>query len=129
MSSRLTLHTPWYPTFDNVDVFVGRLARAGLMHFDPAISDALARDEVALPARSMQRRFLAVTGMSQTALRQIGRARLAAKLLRQGVSIADVTYQLDYYDQAHLTRLLRRLIGHTPARLQSPTNQPPLSII
>jgi methylphosphotriester-DNA--protein-cysteine methyltransferase len=34
--------------------------------------------------------------------------------LRAGAAIADVVCDAGYYDQPHLTRSLRRLIGHTP---------------
>lgn len=118
-----------YPTYDNIDAFIGRIARSGLVQTDPVISDALARNGLEAPNRSLQRRFLAVTGLSQTTLHQINRARAATVLLRQGDPIGDVAHQLGFYDQAHLNRLLHRFIGHTPTRLQAQTSQPVLSII
>jgi methylphosphotriester-DNA--protein-cysteine methyltransferase len=48
---------------------------------------------------------------------QIDRARRAASLLADGRSILDTTYEAGYFDQAHLTRSFRQLIGITPARL------------
>ena len=118
-----------YPTYDNIDAFIGRIARSGLVQTDPIVNDALARNGSEAPNRSLQRRFLAVTGLSQTTLRQINRARAATVLLRQGDPIGDVAHQLGFYDQAHLNRLLRRFIGHTPTRLQAQTSQPIVSII
>jgi AraC-like DNA-binding protein len=118
-----------FPTHDNVDVFIDRLARAGLVQTDALIVDALARQSAEPPTRALQRRFLAVTGLSQTMLRQIERARIATALLRQGEAIGAVADQLGLYDQAHLNRLLRRFIGHTPARLQAQAGQPAVSII
>ncbi len=120
-----------YPEFKNADAFIDRLARAGLVHCDALIRDALMRDTEGMnsPTRALQRRFQAVTGLSQTALRQIDRARTAALLLREGTPIADVAFELGYYDQAHLTNLVRRLIGYTPSRLQAQADSPPLSII
>jgi methylphosphotriester-DNA--protein-cysteine methyltransferase len=53
--------------------------------------------------------------MTHTTFRKIQRARYAASLLRQGVSIADAVHEAGYYDQAHLSRSLRNLIGETPA--------------
>jgi AraC-like DNA-binding protein len=35
----------------------------------------------------------------------------------RGDSIADVTHEAGYFDQPHLTRSLKRLIGQTPAVL------------
>ena len=54
---------------------------------------------------------------------QIERARLAAILLREEVSILDVVSRLGYFDQAHLTRSLRRFIGETPAKIQQGQKQ------
>jgi hypothetical protein len=41
----------------------------------------------------------------------------AASLLRGGATIGDVVDEAGYFDQAHLTRSLGRLIGLTPARI------------
>ena len=70
-----------------------------------------------LSRRSTQRHFLHATGMTHATFRKIERARYAASLLRQGVSIADAVHEAGYYDQAHLTRSVRNLIGETPARI------------
>jgi len=118
-----------YPTFDNIDVFAERMMRAQLVHQDMLIADSLARDEVTVPARGLQRRFLEVTGMSRKALRQIERARTAAQLLRSGVAINDTVTRLGYYDQSHLTTHLHQLIGFTPAKLQSGIGHLQLSIL
>ncbi len=40
-----------------------------------------------------------------------------------GVSILDTVHQAGYFDQAHLTRSLRRLIGETPMRLREHVRQ------
>jgi methylphosphotriester-DNA--protein-cysteine methyltransferase len=55
--------------------------------------------------------------MTLTGYQQIQRARLAARLLVNGRSVLDTTFEAGYFDQAHLTRSLKRLIGTTPARL------------
>jgi methylphosphotriester-DNA--protein-cysteine methyltransferase len=55
--------------------------------------------------------------MTYSALRQIERARHATNLLRRGVSIADTVHEAGFFDQAHLTRSLRHLIGLTPAKI------------
>jgi AraC-like DNA-binding protein len=55
--------------------------------------------------------------------RQIQHARHAAVLLRSGTSIAEAVHRAGYYDQAHLTRSLKRRIGTTPARIQRQEQQ------
>jgi AraC-like DNA-binding protein len=106
-----------YPSFDNAETFVARLARRGIIARDPAVEAALQGDRKALSLRSAQRHFLHATGMTHSTLRQIERARYATNLLRQGSSIGDTVHEAGYFDQAHLTRSLRQLIGVTPAKI------------
>ena len=65
----------------------------------------------------------AATGITHRRLLTIERARRAAMLLREGVSILDTVHQAGYFDQAHLTRAVRALIGTTPAELSRGTQQ------
>jgi len=105
------------PDFDNAEVFVDRLVRRGLLLRDGAVAAALEGDASALNARTAQRRFRLATGMSHSALRQIERARRATLLLREGMPPSEVAHEAGYFDQAHLTRSLRRLIGLTPGSI------------
>ena len=106
------------PTPQNVDVFIDHLERAGLLAFDPLVEELRSGDAVGnLSERTAQSRFVRAVGLSRRDLRVIERARHAARLLRAGLSIADVVREAGYYDQPHLTRSLRKLIGHTPAAL------------
>jgi hypothetical protein len=105
------------PTFENAEVFVERLARAGLLVHEPVIDDALKDQPQPLSDRSVRRRFLQATGLTQGAIRQIERAQYAAALLGQKTPILDVVAQAGYADQPHLTRSLRRYYGQTPAQI------------
>ena len=106
------------PTPQNVDVFVDRLERAGLLVFDPLIEELRHEGAVrTLPERTVQSRFVRAIGLSRRTLQVIERARYAARLLRAGASISDVVSDSGYYDQPHLTRSLRRLVGHTPGEV------------
>jgi len=106
-----------YPDFDNAEAFVRRLVNSGGLVRDPVASDTLLRRPSELSLRSAQRHFLRSTGVTYATFRQIERARHAANLLREGVSILDVVSSLDYFDQAHLTRSLKRFIGETPTQI------------
>lgn len=112
-----------YPDFENADTFVARLARSGVIAHDGAVEAALQGERRALSQRSVQRHFLQATGMTHAMFRQIERARCATNLLTQGVSILDTVHEAGYFDQAHLTRSLRHLIGQTPARIIRATEQ------
>jgi len=105
------------PDYDNAEVFVNRLVRRGLLTRNAAVAAALEGDESALHTRTAQRHFLYATGMSHSALKQIERARFATQLLREGRPLIEVTHDAGYYDQAHLTRSLRKLIGATPGSI------------
>lgn len=107
-----------FPTYENADTFVARLARAGGLACDPAIAAALNDEPPPLAPRTLRQRFLAATGLTQTHIRQVARAKLAATQLRQGAGILDTVHAAGYFDQPHLTRALRRWVGYTPAQLR-----------
>ena len=111
------------PDFDNVETFVTRLVKSGLVLRDTVVEAALQGDLQALSQRTAQRRFLRATGMTQTMLQQIKRARYATILLQQGAPIAEVAHEAGFFDQPHLTHSLRRLIGQTPASIARGSEQ------
>lgn len=117
-----------YPDFDNAETFVLHLAKSGVLVRDSIVGDTLRRQterESAseLSLRSMQRHFLRSTGITYATFRQIERARSATILLREGVPILDVVSAAGYFDQAHLTRSLRRFIGQTPIEIMQRQQQ------
>jgi hypothetical protein len=105
------------PTFENAEGFVQKLAREGAIAIDPTVPATIEGGRPVLSRRSVQRHFLRVTGMTHALFRQIQRARYAAKLLCGGTSILDVVHSAGYFDQAHLTRSLTRLVGPTPTAI------------
>ena len=108
-----------FPNFENADTFVDQLVRAGILVHEPITNLVHQGQSHALSLRTVQYRFLRSTGLSQRTIRQIERARHAAALLKQGVSILDTVYETGYSDQPHLTRALKHFIGHTPAEIPS----------
>lgn len=118
-NGRFWLHsTPWeLPTLETVDDFITRLMRDELLVFDPVVGAVLAKRPLALSARTVQRRFLRATGITQGTFEQIERAKHASALLQEGTPIADATFAAGYADQSHLTRSLKRFIGFTPAQI------------
>jgi len=105
-----------FPDYDNADAFVDRLARDGLLAHDPLVEAASEGLPTGVSERSVQRRFVRATGLSQGTIRQISRARHAMALLERGTSILDTVHEAGYYDQPHLTRSLKRWLGQTPAQ-------------
>jgi hypothetical protein len=107
-----------YPNLENAETFIARLVRQGVLVREPLVQAVMRgelRDDLSL--RSVQRRFLHATGVTHSYFYQIERARRAARLLQQGVSILDTVDEAGYADQPHLTRSLKRLLGQTPAQI------------
>jgi hypothetical protein len=108
-----------FPTYENADTFVSKLVRQGMLNHDPIVA-AVLQGQLAGPelaARTLRHRFQHATGLSHNDIHQIHRAQRAAALLQHGVPILDAVDELGYYDQPHLTRALKRWVGHTPAQI------------
>ena len=117
------------PSYENVDTFVDWLVRDGLLVHDPVVGAALQGHPTDMSLRTVQRRLLQATGLTQGDIRQIERARYATTLLKQGISILDTVYEVGYFDQPHLTRSLKNLIGQTPAQLLDENRSERLSFL
>ena len=118
-----------FPNYDNADTFVDRLVRDGLLVCDPIVESVLRGEPQELSPRSVQRRFVQSTGLTQGSIRQIERARHATMLLQQGISILDTVERAGYSDQAHLTRALKHLIGKTPAQIINKSEPEQMSLL
>lgn len=105
------------PEFEDLEIFISRLIRGGLLVYDPAVNSVLQGERTELSVRSTQRKFLRAIGLTHGGINQINRARHATILLKQGVSILDTVNLAGYADQPHLTRSLKYYIGQTPAQL------------
>lgn len=106
-----------FPTYENVDTFVNRLVRDGLLVRDPLVDEVMQNNPIDLSPRTVQYRFQRATGLTYKAIQQIQRARQATELLKQEYPILEAAYQLGYFDQSHLTNSLKRYIGQTPAQI------------
>jgi hypothetical protein len=118
-----------FPTYENVDTFVDRLVREGVLVRDPIVQSALRGEPQELSPRSVQRHFMQATGLTHGTLRQIERARQATLLLQEGVSILDTVDKVGYADQAHLTRALKYFIGQTPTQITRKTETVQTSLL
>jgi len=107
------------PGPDDAEALVGRLVRAGAVVRDPLVAEVRRGGRPPVSARTLERRFRVATGLTQGGVRQIERAREAAMLLSGAVPVADVVLKLDYFDEPHLTRALRRYVGRTPGQLRA----------
>jgi hypothetical protein len=106
-----------YPDHENAETFVDRLVRNGVLVCDPLVDTVLRGRLQELSPRTVRYRFLRATGLSQSSIRQIERAQQAATLLQRGTPISDAVHEGGYFDQPHLSRSLKKWIGHTPAQI------------
>jgi hypothetical protein len=106
-----------FPDYENVETLVERLVRQDVLVSDPVVKAVLVGQPPEMSLRTVRRRFLLATGLTFKAISQIERAKQAADLLEQGVSLLETAYQAGYADQSHMTRSLKHFIGHTPAHI------------
>jgi hypothetical protein len=109
------------PGPDDAEALVDRLVRSGAVVRDPLVTAVRRGDRLAVSGRTIERRFRAATGLTRGAIRQIERARTASALLAAGASVADAVTGLDYFDEPHLARALRRFVGRTARQLREGT--------
>lgn len=110
--------TAWQlPDYENADTFADRLMREDVLAYDPLVDAVLEGQPHDLSARTVRHRFLRTTGLTQTQIFQVQRARRAQTMLESGTSILDTVDEAGYYDQPHLTRALKQWVGYTPAQI------------
>ena len=105
------------PSFDNTEVLVKKLVDKRLLATDDIVDRILRDLPKAFSIRSMQRHFMQTTGITLKYFRQIQRAREASTLLQTGTTPLEAALATGYYDQAHMTNSLKKIIGKTPAAL------------
>ncbi len=118
-----------FPDYENADTFIDRLVNEGLLVYDPIVGEVLKGQPIEMSLRTVQRRFLKATGLTQNTMYQINRARHAVTLLKKGTSILDTVHEAGYFDQPHLTRSLKQFIGLTPAQITDENRSEPLSFL
>ncbi|MBL8080426.1 MAG: helix-turn-helix transcriptional regulator [Anaerolineales bacterium] len=106
-----------FPTSENAEVFINRLLRKDMLAHDQLVDDVMRGKPQDMSLRSIQRRFLHVTGLPYKTIQQIERARQALSLLQNGAPIPDTAYLLGYFDQSHFTRSLKLYAGQTPSQI------------
>lgn len=131
VDAELTLAEPGRRTFelrgsrveiregDDAESMVERLARDGVLAFDPLVARVLAGAATSVPDRTARHRLRAATGQSREQIRQVERAKRAAELIATGLPLAAVAAEAGYTDQPHLTRSVKRWLGQTPGQLRA----------
>jgi hypothetical protein len=105
------------PSFENAEGLVSRLTRRSALVRDEIVAGIADGDPRAISERSVQRHFQLSMGVTAKRFEQIRRARRAVELLQRGTPASAVANELGYSDQAHLTRVLKAIIGRTPGAI------------
>jgi AraC-like DNA-binding protein/mannose-6-phosphate isomerase-like protein (cupin superfamily) len=83
--------------------------------FENVPMDGIA-EEVGLSTFTLIRRFKSDYGMSPHAWRMQARANAAAKCLRDKVPLSDAAGSCGFFDQAHMSRVFKKVFGVTPGQ-------------
>ena len=105
------------PTFENAEGLVEALVRKGIVVCDDFVGDEAEDRPTAASLRTVQRHFQWALGVTPKHLQQMQRACQAVAMLQQGRPAVQVAADLDYADQPHMTRSLRRFTGRTPVEI------------
>lgn len=114
-----------FPAFDNIETFIQHMAGLGLLRRDIIVEDTLAEKSRnrSISPRTIQRHFLASTGLTMNYIRQIKRAEQARGLLASGHTLASIAYEAEYSNPSHMTNAFKHFFGHTPSDMRSIISQ------
>lgn len=105
------------PTLENVDVFVDRLVRDGIVANNELVASVVEGQPKAMTERTMQRHFLRTTGLTYKHFTLVQRAQKAVSMLQMGRPAVDVALALGFSDQAHMINSLKVIMGQTPKEI------------
>jgi len=120
-SHRFWLHgsSVAFPTFATVETFAKHLAQEGLIGRDIVVEDVLSKRARGTNVRTVQRHFLAATGLTMHRVRQIRRAEEARSLLASGHTIASIAYDTGYSNPGHMTNAFKYFFGQSPSEMRA----------
>jgi AraC-like DNA-binding protein len=115
-ATRIRLATEWLLRSDRPDPEqLSVYAAARMFAREKQTVSAAARD-LGMSERTLQRTFQKSVGITPVEYRSIARMRRLLVSLDAGVSLADAAVDAGYYDQPHLDREFRKLVGCPPSQ-------------
>jgi len=106
------------PNFENAELFIDKLVSVGILVKDNEIACALEGRLQTKSSRTLRRRFLVTTGLTQNYIQQIVRAQHAVMLIQQGAPLQWVAAETGYYDQSQMTHSLKHIMGQNPGEIK-----------
>ncbi|HEU5121831.1 MAG TPA: helix-turn-helix domain-containing protein [Candidatus Saccharimonadales bacterium] len=108
-----------FPHFNNIETFIDQLARSGFIQRDIVVEDALIERSRGVSLRTIQRHFLATTGLTMNHILQIRRAEHARSLLASSHTLTSIAYEAGYSNPGHMTNAFKYFFGYTPRALRA----------
>lgn len=108
-----------FPSFNTTEVFVEHLAKLNLFQRSSLVENTLNSRSQNVSMRTIQRHFLATTGMNLARIRQIRRAEEARNLITQGSTLISATYETGYSNPGHMAHSFKHFFGRTPSELRN----------
>jgi methylphosphotriester-DNA--protein-cysteine methyltransferase len=105
------------PTFQNTENFIELLIRRGVLAQSELVASVLDGHPMAMSPRTLQRHFINTSGITVNYWQQIQRAQRAMISLERGVSPHQTAAEAGYFDQAHMTKVLKQMMGQTPGEI------------
>jgi hypothetical protein len=105
------------PSFHNAEMFVEVLVRKGILEQDELVASVLQGRPKAMSLRTLQRHFVQASGITANVWQRIQQAQRAVALLQHGMSPYWVAAEVGYFDQAHMTKILKLTMGQTPGEI------------
>jgi hypothetical protein len=121
---RLGSSTAEIPTYENVGQFVDEIIAKRVILEDAIVSSHVQKTEGSTkPARTVQRHYQDALGLTPKNVQQIMRAQEAYALLSNGQPPTTVAYDLEYADQAHMSKSLTKFLGLNPSQIITKINK------
>ena len=103
------------PTYESAEEIIDLMVSSGLLSSDEVVDGVMRGKHKAASQRSVERHFKSITGLSPKKIANIRRAQQAVRILKSGASPSHAAAEAGYYDQPHLTKELKRLMGSHPS--------------
>jgi methylphosphotriester-DNA--protein-cysteine methyltransferase len=114
LASRVRIASEWLLNSDRPDQQQLSVYAAARMFAREKRSVSAAARDLGMSERTLQRTFQKSVGITPVEYRSIARMRRLLVSLDAGATLADAAVDAGYYDQPHLDREFRRLVGCPP---------------
>ncbi len=115
LSARVQLASEWLLRSERREAEALSVYAAAHMFARQAQSVSAAARDLGMSERTLQRTFQKSVGITPVEYRSVARMRRLLVRLDDGVALADAALDAGYYDQPHLDREFRKLVGCPPS--------------